>query len=168
MKLTDEQKQNRKEFAEISKRLDKERGKDKTKCHKFDGECGYRTFVIFDGTEVSEGGWLIGRKWMTAKFMNRIVDKWVRQSYETRADNYLKTHKNDMAISPVIEKLKEIDNDYDLSAGCAQCGGCRWYAAIDGDYGFCFDQDSPNEGRITFEHGGCIQHSFIQSLLNKE
>ena len=65
-------------------------------------------------------------------------------------------------------KLKEIDREYDLSAGCAQCGGCRWYAAIDGDYGFCFNQDSPNEGRITFEHGGCIYHSFIQELLQRE
>jgi len=162
MKLTDEQKQNRKDMARISKQYDREHGKNKIR-----RDNGFRIFVIFDNTKVSEGGWL-SHKWMTAKFMNRIVDKWVRDSYETRADNYLKTHKNDMAISPLIEKLKEIDNDYDLTAGCAQCGGCRWYAAIDGDYGFCFNQDSPNEGRITFEHGGCIQHSFIQNLLNKE
>jgi len=154
----------KKELTEISKKLDKERGKDKLKRHKIDGECGYYTFVLFDGTEVSEGGWLIGRKWMTANFMNRIVNQWVRRSYETRADTYL---EKKFSVEVDIEKLREIDKQYDLSAGCGQCGGCRWFAAIDSDYGFCFNQDSPNEGRITFEHGGCIQHSFIQELLSK-
>ena len=165
MKLTKEQKGMRKEFAEISKQYDKEHGKDRTKYHKIDGDCGYRTFVIFGGTEVSEGGWLIGRRWVTAKFMNRIVNQWVRESYETRADTYL---KRKFSTEVDIKKLKEIDKHYDLSAGCAQCGGCRWFAALDADYGFCFNQSSPNEGRITFEHGGCIYHSFIQELLNKE
>lgn len=160
MKLTEEQKRNRKEFAEISKRLDKERGKDKTKYNKIDGECGCRTFVIFDGTEISEGGWLIGRKWMTAKFMNTIVYKWVKQSYDTRADAL---YKKGLLPKEYIETLRQ-RGMLDYTAGDGQCGGCRWYAAIDGDYGFCFNQDSPNEGRITFEHGGCIQHSFIQEL----
>ncbi len=163
-KPTEEQKKMRKEFAEIGKRLDKERGRDRIR-YADDGFGGkYRSFVIFGGTGVTEGGWMIGRKWMTAKYISNIVNKWVKQSYETRADTYL---KKKFSVEVDIEKLKEIDKQYDLSAGCAQCGGCRWYAAIDGDYGFCFNQDSPNEGRITFEHGGCIYHSFIQELLQR-
>ena len=164
MRLTKEQKKMRKEFAEIKKKLDKEAGRDRIKYldNGFGGK--FRSFVICGGTEVSEGGWMIGRKWMTAKYMSSIVHKWVMQSYETRADTYL---KREFSVDVDIEKLKEIDSQYDLSAGCAQCGGCRWFAAIDGDYGFCFNQKSPNEGRITFEHGGCIQHSFIQRLLNE-
>lgn len=116
MKLTKDQKQMRKDFAEISKKLDKERGKDKIKHYN---ESGYRTFVLFDGTEVSEGGWLIGHKWMTAKFMNRIANQWVKRSYDTRADTYL---KQKFSVEVDIEKLKEIDRKYDLSAGCGQCG----------------------------------------------
>jgi len=163
MRLTKEQKEMRKEFAEIEKELDKKAGRDKIKHNNAgDPDFSYRSFVIFDGTEVSEGGWMIGRKWMTAKYMSSIVRKWVMQSYETRADTYLK--QKFAAVD--IEKLREINKKYDLSAGCGQCGGCRWFAAIDGDYGFCFNEDSPNEGKITFEHGGCIQHSFIQKLLS--
>ncbi len=165
MKLTEEQKKNRRDIAEIHKRYMKERGKDRIKYHDVgDPDFSYRTFVLFGGTEVSEGGWMIGRKWMTAKFMNDAETRWVKQSYKTRADNVLK----DNAIPQELrQKLQEIDREYDLSAGCVQCGGCRWYAAIDGDYGFCCNLDSPNEGRITFEHGGCIRHHFIQELLLK-
>lgn len=131
---------------------------------KYEGERGekYRSYIIFDGTEVGEGGWLIGRKWMTAEYLNSCIDRWVERSYKTRADTYL---QRKFSIEVDIEKLKEIDRKYDLSAGCGQCGGCCWFAALDGDYGFCCNEDSPNEGRITFEHGGCIQHSFIQKLL---
>lgn len=164
MKLTPEQKKARAEFAEISRKLDKERGKDKTAYHKINGESGYRTYVIFDGTEISEGGWPLGRKWMTAKFMNHIVDKWVAQSYSTRVDTL---YKKGLLPKDFIEPLRQ-QGMLEYTAGDGQCGGCRWYADIDGDYGFCFNQDSPNEGRITFEHGGCIQHHFIQQLLNSD
>ena len=164
-KPTEEEKKMRKEFAEIGRELDKEAGRDKIKHNNVgDSDFSYRSFVIFGGTGVTEGGWMIGRKWMTAKHMSGLVHKWVMQSFATRADTYL---KKEFSTEVDIEKLKQIDQEYDLSAGCGQCGGCRWFAAIDGDYGFCFNQNSPNEGRITFEHGGCIQHSFIQELLQR-
>jgi len=166
MKLTEEQKKNRKQMAEITKRLDKERGKDKIKHHNVgDSDFSYRSFVLFDGTEVSEGGCLIGRKWMTAKIMKSAETRWVKHSYTTRADTYLKQR---FSVEVDIKKLKEIDRLYDLSAGCGQCGGCSWFAALDADYGICCNKESSNDGRITFEHGGCIQHSFIQCLLLKE
>lgn len=159
MRLAEEQKKNCKELAEITRRLDKEAGRDKIKRHS-----GYRSFVLFDGTVVSEGGWLIGRKWMTAEYMKKAETRWVNHSYTTRADDYLKLK---FSVEVDIEALREIDREYDLSAGCAQCGGCRWFAALDADYGVCCNEESPNDGRITFEHGGCIQHSFIQELLGK-
>ena len=111
-------------------------GKDKIKHDK-----GFRSFVIFDGTEVTEGGWLKGR-WMSAKHLKACVDRWVGRSYETAKEQ----------------------PDYDAINECAsyQCGGCRWFAAIDADYGFCCNLDSPNEGRITFEHGGCKAHSYYE------
>lgn len=166
MKLTEEQKKMHKEFAEIHKQLDKERGKDRIKHHNVgDNDSNYRTFVLFGGTEVSEGGWLIGRKWMTAKHMNKAEARWVQHSYATRADAYLEKR---FSVEVDIEKLKEINHKYDISAGCGQCGGCRWFAALDADYGICCNEESPNDGRITFEHGGCIQHSFIQELLQGE
>ncbi len=164
MKLTEEQKTMRREFAGISKTLDKERGKDKIKFYnEGDPDFNYRSFVIFDGTEISPGGWLIGRKWMTAKVMNRIVDKWVTTSYKTRVDAL---YKKGLLPKEYIEPLHQ-QGMLEYTAGDGQCGGCRWFAALDADYGFCFNQDSPNEGRITFEHGGCIQHSFIQALLKQ-
>jgi hypothetical protein len=163
VKLTNEEKQNRKDFAEISKQVDHEAGRNRIK-----RENGFRSFIIFDGTKVSEGGWHNG-KWMTARFMNNILKKWVAQSYFTRADNLLKRHNAFPLITNInFKKLQQIDDAYDLTAGCAQCGGCDWFAAFDADYGLCFNPESPNEGRVTFEHGGCIQHSFIQELLKKD
>jgi len=159
MKLTEEQRKNRKEFAEIRKKLDKEAGRDRIhySSDRFDGKV--RNFVLFGDTGVSEGGWLIGRKWMTAKIMKDAEVRWVKHSYQTRADNIMKIGY------PDAEKLRKIDEKYDLSAGCGQCGGCRWFAALDADYGICCNLESPNDGRVTFEHGGCIQHSYIQQLL---
>jgi hypothetical protein len=155
-----------KELQEINKQYMKDHHKDKVR-YADDGMNGkYKTFVIFDDTDVAEGGWLIGRKWMTAKFMNKQQNKFVDSCYKTRADNVLITDK---ILSPdVIERLIEIDKEYDLSAGCGQCGGCRWFAAMDSDYGICFGENSPNEGKLVFEHGGCIYHHFIQELLKLE
>lgn len=139
-RLTEQQKQNRKDFAEIIKRLDKERGRDKIKYHNVgDPDFSYRSFVIFDGTAISEGGWYRGRKWMTAKHLKACVARWVKRSYETG----------------------KAQPDYDTENQWIphQCGGCRWFAALDSDYGFCCNITSINEGRITFEHGGCKEHS---------
>ena len=43
----------------------------------------------------------------------------------------------------------------------AQCGGCRFFAALGMDYGICANPASPLDGAITFEHGGCPQHSSL-------
>ena len=142
MRLTEEQKKNRKELAEITRRLDKEAGRDKIK-YNLHGDDRYRSFVIFDDTVVNEGGWYGGGKWMTAKYLKACVARWVKRSYDTG-------------------KLEPDCKDGWIPH---QCGGCRWFAALDLDYGFCCNLDSPNEGRITFEHGGCIKHSFLQELL---
>jgi hypothetical protein len=40
-----------------------------------------------------------------------------------------------------------------------QCGGCRYWVALDGelgrDYGACTSQESTFDGQIRFEHDGC-------------
>ena len=140
MRLTEEQKRKRKEFAEICKRLDKERGRDKIK-YNLDGDDRYRSFVIFDDTVVNEGGWYGGRKWMTAKYLKACVNRWVKRSYETGEQ------EPDCELGKWGKWIPH------------QCGGCRWFAALDLDYGFCCNLDSQNEGRVTFEHGGCKEHS---------
>jgi len=123
----------------------------------------YHSFVLFDDTVVGEGGWLQGR-WMIAKQLLEAENRWVAHSYDTRADNILKTTD----LSPEFkDKLKQIDDKYDLTAGVAQCGGCKWFAALDCDYGMCCNEESLNDGRLTFEHGGCIKHSSIVRLLNE-
>lgn len=40
-----------------------------------------------------------------------------------------------------------------------QCGGCRFMAALGADYGICWNERSPMDGMIIFEHGGCLEHS---------
>lgn len=43
-----------------------------------------------------------------------------------------------------------------------QCGGCRYFAAAGADYGVCWNEKSPLDGCVTFEHGGCPDHSVSQ------
>ena len=121
-----------------------------------------RSFILFDGTIVSEGGWC-GQRWMNCKELLSAEDRWVNHSYNTRAD---KLGIKDIPPEFNAEQLKEFDRVYDLTDGCAQCGGCRWFAAFDADYGVCCNNKSPNDGRVVFEHGGCIYHSFICEKLN--
>ena len=96
----------------------------------------YRTSILFDDTPITEGGWFYGRKWMTAKSLVEAENRWVKQCYQTG----------------------EEQPDYDDWIA-HQCGGCRWFAALDSDWGICCNKLSPNDGRVTFEHGGCIKHS---------
>lgn len=148
-RLTEEQKKNRKEFEEIAKRLDKEAGRDKIRFNNVgDSFFSYRSFVILGKTDISEGGWYNGRKWMTAKYLKNCVNRWVVRSYETGKEQ----------------------PDYDTENEWIphQCGGCRWFAALDSDYGFCCNLKSSNEGRITFEHGGCKEHSDYDKPVKKE
>ncbi|KKM64605.1 hypothetical protein LCGC14_1499800 [marine sediment metagenome] len=103
-----------------------------------------RTFVLFDDTKVSEGGWYYGRAWMTAAFLAAAEKRWVANCYKTGQDQ------------PEEDGSKAYPDWIPH-----QCGGCRWFAALDLDYGVCCQESSPNDGRITFEHGGCHQHSIL-------
>lgn len=42
-----------------------------------------------------------------------------------------------------------------------QCGGCRWFGALNSDWGICCGEKSPQYGQITFEHTGCAEHSSL-------
>lgn len=45
-----------------------------------------------------------------------------------------------------------------------QCGGCKWFAALNGDWGICCNQESAMDGRVTFEHGGCDKHPLVGKI----
>lgn len=45
-----------------------------------------------------------------------------------------------------------------------QCGGCAFFAATGMDFGICANADSPLDGAITFEHGGCVAHAVLALL----
>lgn len=51
-----------------------------------------------------------------------------------------------------------------LPDGTFQCGGCKFFAALGGDYGLCWNSKSEHDGRVTFEHGGCSEHSRLASV----
>jgi len=97
---------------------------------------------IFDYTQVSRGGWYCGKKWMPRKYFKECIARWVANSYKTA----------------------EAQPDY-TGWIAHQCGGCYWFAALDLDYGMCCCVDSPNDGRATFEHGGCVEHSDLKPPL---
>jgi len=95
---------------------------------------------LFDDTEISRGGaYPNNLKWMTPKYVKGRVKEWVRRSYETGKEQPDYDHKNQWIPH--------------------QCEWCKWFGALDLDYGFCFNTNSPNEGHICFEHGGCKYHS---------
>jgi len=86
---------------------------------------------------VSEGGWN-GRRWLTTDELWRALDRWVRAAYAT---------------APKSSSPGWVEH---------QCGGCRYFSAFDSDYGLCCNLKSPNDGKVTFEHAGCSQHSEIE------
>ena len=71
------------------------------------------------------------RRWLSADERERAERRWADRSYSHRVD------------------------------GDKQCGGCRYFAATGMDFGICGNPKSPLDGAITFEHGGCGQHSEI-------
>jgi len=100
---------------------------------------------IFDDTKISRGGaYPDNIKWMPAKYVKERVGEWVKRSYETAKEQ----------------------PDYDTINQWTphQCEWCYWFGALDSDYGFCFNTQSPNEGRICFEHGGCKYHSDLTPI----
>ncbi len=89
-------------------------------------------YQVFDNLEVRRGGWYEG-KWLTLKEIQSARTRWLEKSYKTG-----------------LESGHYIPH---------QCGGCKYFGAINADYGLCFNQDSPQDGLICFEHGGCLKHS---------
>lgn len=87
---------------------------------------------------VSQGGW--SGRWMTTKELLAAQNRWVKHSYETA--------------------LPKAETD----GGGYQCGGCRYFAALDSDYGICCNTQSVNDGRVTFEHGGCDKPSMLEEI----
>ena len=78
------------------------------------------------------GGWARNRKPKAAQ-IKAAERRWVDRSFKTR---------------PVD------DEDW-----VYQCGGCTFFAALGADYGICWNEASPLDGSIAFEHGGCAEHS---------
>lgn len=111
---------------------------------------GTRRFPMFGATTrlfeahaiwLSEGGWC-GRKWMTTKELVAALDRWVDHAYLAGGEKY----------------AEEVANE----GGRLQCGGCRYFAAFDSNYGLCCNVKSNMDGRVTFEHAGCPQHSNLE------
>lgn len=101
------------------------------------------------GEEISQGGWYEtgGRlaNWMTKADLDAFRKRCWQRSDETGV-----RHKR--------------YPDYIV----AQCGGCKWFGALNADWGFCMNAASPLDGRVVFEHGGCAEHSELSRILAAE
>lgn len=80
----------------------------------------------------TKGGWASGRK-PTAGQINAAERRWIDRSFTTRPAD---------------------DED-----AVYQCGGCSFFAALGADFGICWNEASPLDGNVSFEHGGCAAHS---------
>lgn len=92
---------------------------------------------------VTNGGWSQG--WVGAPEIKAALDRWTKRSYETAVPE---------EVYPNWQPF--------------QCGGCRSFLALDGDYGLCSNRLSVNDGRVVFEHGGCGQHSHLVEIKARE
>ena len=88
-----------------------------------------RVSKLFSDIQVSQGGWT--PRWVTTRELRAALKRWIRQEY--------KANPPEVTAEGV---------DY-------QCGGCRFFLALDSDYGICSNAASPYDGRIVFEHIGC-------------
>ena len=93
----------------------------------------YPTAELFHGVLVTQGGW--ARQWLNLLELKAALKRWVSRSFTT-ADPRAAT-----------------------DGAWYQCGGCRFVMMFDGDYGLCGNAESPNDGRVVFEHAGCMEHS---------
>ena len=105
---------------------------------------GIREFPAFGSLQygehavlLSEGGW--AQKWMTTKELRAARERWIKVS-----------------CGGLLSKAR---TEY---GGVIQCGGCRFFGAFDADFGLCCNPASSFDGKVTFEHGGCIHHSNIE------
>lgn len=103
-----------------------------------DGLGGSYRIIQLAGETVEEGGWYGGSKWLTGSKVDAAENRWIKQA-------------NDAAPK----------DDHDWCEH--QCGGCRYFAALNGDWGICWNKISPMDGRVMFEHVGCEQHSDLES-----
>lgn len=90
--------------------------------------------------ECTRGGWALGRKPTPAQ-IKAAERRWVKRSNETRHPD---------------------DEDWEF-----QCGGCTFFAALGADFGICWNEASPLDGSIAFEHGGCPEHSLRRGALSQ-
>lgn len=97
--------------------------------HNRKGSDGNAHSKIFSNIEVSQGGWAY--RWVTTRELRAALNRWVSQEYK--------------ASPPEVT----------VAAGAYQCGGCRFFLALDSDYGICGNAASRYDGRIVFEHIGC-------------
>lgn len=100
------------------------------------------------GQEIHQGGWTkLGNleDWMTTTDLENIESRIIDRSYSTAPK-------------------REGDEDDII----AQCGGCKWFASLNSDWGICCNEKSPQDGRIMFEHSGCKEHSEFEFLSKVE
>lgn len=99
-----------------------------------DGLGNYRESRLFSRITVSQGGWT--SQWVSTRELRAALRRWIESEYK--------------ANPPEVSE----------QAGPYQCGGCRFFLALDSDYGICANTDSPYDGRIVFEHIGCKANPF--------
>lgn len=106
--------------------------RDKIKCHMDPGwdTDGWEA-EVFGAPKLSQGGW--SGKWLTNRELQAAHDRAIKRAYAL-----------------------VIPED---GRGTHQCGGCRMFGAVNGDWGVCCNPASPNDLGILFEHGGCAAHS---------
>lgn len=110
------------------------------KVQRFKDELGSYRVAELAQAQVTEGGWYDGRSWLTAKEIAAAEERWAKRSYATGV------YEGKGAMQWIAH----------------QCGGCKFFAALGNDYGICWNKKSPHDGAITFEHGGCGEHSGFQ------
>jgi hypothetical protein len=90
------------------------------------------------GEPVEQGGWSYGNK-LKPKELKAAEARWSKRAYNL----------------PPVEHFRGHNHFND------QCGGCRFFAALNADWGICCNEQSLNDGRMTFEHWGCVAHSVL-------
>ena len=90
---------------------------------------------------VERGGWYDG-PWIKEEDITSAERRWAKRSY---------THQ--VLTEPNWSQW--------------QCGACKYFAALGTDYGLCWNEKSPLDGCVTFEHGGCGEHSGYQKHREK-
>ena len=89
------------------------------------------------GEQVADGGWCYSDTWLTRAEAKTAEDRWWKRG-------------RDEAPGDEQDWVEH------------QCGGCKFIAALNRDWGICWNRHSPMDGRIAFEHNGCDLHSLIK------